>query len=188
MTHDQLLLNRVGAFRTRIRLLVTQQWVCVGLTFAMLASLLLVAATKLHWWTDAIDYLWAMLLVGAITGLIIGATRKITPMVAAQIADERGGLKERLSTAVEIASIRERSAIAQAQLADAAHHAGSLQVSRVLPWKPPRGWRPMAGAMALLLAVIYVPELPIFHTRQERMDRVAMQKDGQRIQKIAKEI
>jgi hypothetical protein len=188
MTNDQLLLDRVGAFRTRIRLLVTQQWVCVGLTFAAVASLLLVAATKLHWWTDAIDYLWAMLLVGAITGLIIGATRRITPMVAAQIADERGGLKERLSTAIEIAASKERSAIAEAQLADAAQHAGSLQVARVLPWQAPRHWRFLAGAIALLLAVIYVPELPIFHSRQERLDREAMQKEGARIQKIAKAI
>lgn len=188
MTNDQLLLDRVGAMRRRIRLLVAQQWLCLGLTFAALAGLLLVIATKLQWWTDAIDYLWALLLVGAVTGLIIGWTRRITPMVAAQIADERAGLKERLSTAVEIAASEDRSPIAQAQLADAAEHAQGLQISRVLPWRMPRQARYLAGAVALLLAVIFVPELSIFHSRQEQLDREAMRKEGQRIQRIAKAI
>lgn len=188
MTNDQLLLDRVGAFRRRIRLLITQQWLCLGLTFATLAGLLLVAATKLQWWTDAIDYLWALLLLGAVTGLIIGWTRRITPMVAAQIADDRAGLKERLSTAIEIAASEDRSAIAQAQLADAAQHAQQLEVARVLPWRMPRQARYLAGAVALLLAVIFVPELPLFHSRQEQLDREAMRKEGQRIQRVAKAI
>jgi len=188
MTNDQLLLDRVGAFRRRIRLLVTQQWLCVGLTFAALAGLLLVAATKLQWWTDAIDYLWALLLLGAITGLIIGWTRRITPMVAAQIADDRAGLKERLSTAVEIAASTDRSPIAQAQLADAAQHARELEIARVLPWRMPRQVRYLAAAVVLLLTVIFVPELSIFHSRQDQLDREAMRREGERIQRVAKAI
>ena len=92
MNHDQVLLDRVGALRTRVRLLITQQWLCLGLTGAVLSGLLLVAATKLRWWTDAVDYLWALLLLGAVVGLVVGWTRRISPMVAAQIADDRAGL------------------------------------------------------------------------------------------------
>lgn len=188
MTNDQLLLHRVGTFRRRIRLLITQQWLCVGLTGALLAGLLLVAATKFLWWTDAIDYLWALLLLGAVVGLAVGWTRRITPMVAAQIADERAGLKERLSTGVEIAGSADRSPIAQAQLADAAQHAQELEIARVLPWRAPRQLRYLVAAAVLLLAVIFVPEWSIFHSRQEQLDREAMRREGARIQRVAKAI
>jgi len=188
MTHEQIVHSRIAMLRTRIKLLVTQQWLCVGLTFAALACLLLVAATRLQWWTDAIDYLWAVLLVGAVTGLIIGWTRRITPMVAAQIADERGGLKERLSTAMEISASEDRGPIARAQLADAAQHASALQLSQTLPWRAPRQLRYLAAAGALLLAAIFLPDLPLFQSKQAQLDREAMRKEGQRIQRVAKEI
>src|SRR5690349_21797801 len=100
MSHEQVLETAVGRIQTRIRLLLAQQWLFVGLTSALAAGLLLVAATRLRWWTDAVDYLWAVLLVGAVTGAILGFSRRITPLAAAQIADERAGLKDRLTTAI----------------------------------------------------------------------------------------
>src|SRR5687767_5088742 len=100
MTHEQVLTNKVGEMRNRIRLLIAQQWAFIGLTAATLASLFLVAATKFQWWTDGMDYIWALVIVGGVAGIVYGWTRRITPLVAAQIADERAGLKERLSTAV----------------------------------------------------------------------------------------
>jgi len=186
MTSQQVVLGRVGQVRGRIRLLLAQQWACVGLTWALVASLALVAATKLHWWTDAIDWIWALLIAGGIAGLLIAATRKITPMAAAQIADERGGLKERLSTAVEMSERKATEEVAHAQLLDAAAHAGNLRLSQLLPWRAPRQWRFLLAAAAILLAVIYVPELPIFHSKQDRLDREVMQREGTKIQAVAK--
>jgi len=188
MTHDQVLLDRVGAVRMRIRLLITQQWVCLGLTYGALTCLLLVAATKFQWWTDAEDYIWAVLAAGALTGLLIGWTRHISPLVAAQIADERGELKERLSTAVELSAAAERSEVAEAQIADAARNVENLRVSRILPWRVPKQLRYLAGAVAVLLAVIFLPELSIFHSTQERMDREAMRLQGEKIQQVAKHL
>jgi hypothetical protein len=188
MSHEQLLLARVGALRTRIRLLLAQQGACVGLTYATVGGLLLVACTRFQWWTDAIDYLWALLLLGAVTGILVGWTRHITPLVAAQIADERAGLKERLSTAVELSGNQNRSEIATAQIADAAQHASGMQPSRVLPWRVPRQWRFLAAAAAVLLAAIFLPELPVFHTPQDRIDRAEMQNTGAKIQQVAKEM
>jgi hypothetical protein len=188
MTSEQILQDRVGALRMRIRLLIAQQWLCMGLTWAALAGLVLVAATRFQWWTDAMDYLWAVLLAGAIAGLIAGWTRQITPLVAAQIADERAGLKERLSTAVELAAAPGRSEIAEAQIRDAAQHAEGLRPAQVLPWRVPKQLRYVAGALAVLLGVIFIPDLPIFHSTQERIDREVMRSEGARIQRVAKEI
>lgn len=188
MAHDRILLDRVGALRTRVRLLVAQKWLCVGLTGALMASLLLVAATKFRWWTDAVDYIWAVALFGAVAGLVYGWTRPLDALVAAQIADERAGLKERLSTAVELSRRESRSDLAEAQIADAARHASELQPARVLPWKLPPQSRWLAAALALLMAVIYVPELPLFHTQQEQKDREAIRMEGERLQKVAKQL
>lgn len=187
-THDQVLQDRVGQLRMRIRALLAQQGACIGLTGAMLAGLTLVAATKFQWWTDGIDYLWALLLAGAVGGIVYGATRRISPMVAAQIADDRAGLKERLSTAVELAHLESRSEMANAQIADAAQHAQELRPGAVIPWRAPRQWPFFAAAAAVLAAAIIVPDLPLFQTPQQRLDREAMRTQGVKIQSIAKEI
>lgn len=186
MTHDRILLDRVGDLRTRVRLLITQQWLCVGLTAGLAASLLLVAATKLLWWTDAVDYIWLAALLGAVAGALYGWTRPIEPLVAAQIVDERAGLKERLSTAVALSRLPERSEVAEVQIADAARHAQSLRAAEVLPWKIPPQWRFLAAAAVVLAAAIYVPDLPIFHSTQDQKDREAIRLEGERLQKVAK--
>jgi hypothetical protein len=188
MAHDRILLDRVGALRTRVRLLLMQQGLCVGLTVALVVSLALVAATKFMWWTDAIDYIWVAALVGSLAGAIYGWTRPIAPLVAAQIADERAGLKERLSTAIELSRQETRSDLAEAQIADAAKHAQELQPSRVLPWRMPKQWRWLAGAAALLAAVIWVPELSIFHSHQEQKDAEAIRLQGEQLQSVAKQL
>lgn len=188
MTQDQVLRDKVGEVRFRIRLLVTQQWICTALTVSLVTSLLLVLATKMRWWTDAIDYLWALLLVGAAIGFGIGWTRRISPLVAAQVADERGGLKERLSTAVELAASPNRSHLAEAQISDAIEHAKQLRVSEVLPWRAPRQLKFLAAAAVVLLAAIFVPELPLFHSKQDRLDAEVMKQEGTRLQKLAKSL
>lgn len=188
MTQEQVLRDKVGEVRTRIRLLVTQQWICTALTVSLLTGLLLVLATKMRWWTDAVDYLWALVLLGATVGFVIGWTRRITPQVAAQIADEKGGLKERLSTAVELAASPTRSQIAEVQISDAAEHARQLNVSQVLPWRTPKQLRYVAAAAVVLAAAVFVPELPIFHSKQERLDAQVMKNEGSRLQKVAKQV
>lgn len=186
MTQDQVLRDKVGEVRFRIRLLVTQQWICTALTVALVTGLLLVLATKMRWWTDAIDYLWLLLLLGAAVGFGIGWTRRVSPLVAAQVADEKAGLKERLSTAVELAAAPERSHLAEAQISDAIEHAKQLRVAEMLPWRAPRQLKYLAAAGVVLLAAIFVPELPLFHSKQERLDAEVMKQEGARLQKLAK--
>jgi hypothetical protein len=187
-TPEQVLHNRVGTLQTRIRLLLAQQALCIGLTVAAVAGLLFVAATRFRWWTDAVDYLWALFLVGGAAGLLYGWSRRISPLVAAQIADERAGLKERLSTAVELSRTQSRSEIATAQIADAAGHAGTMNAAQVLPWRVPTQIRWLVAACAVLAAAIFLPDLPIFHSPQDRLDRAVMQTQGAQLQRVAKEL
>jgi hypothetical protein len=89
---------------------------------------------------------------------------------------------------MEITASQDRGPVAAAQLADAAQHASELQVSRTLPWRAPKQLRYLAAAAAILLAVIFLPDLPLFHSKQDQLDREAMRKEGKRIQWVAKEI
>jgi len=187
MVEDAAVLRGVvGRLRLRIRLLVAQQWVCLGVTGGLLFGLLLVACTRLRWWTDAQDYIGAFLLVGGVIGFLIGWNRRITPMTAAMIADERAGLKERLSTAVALSDAGSTSEMAQAQVRDAARHAAELQAGQVLPWRVPPQWRWLAVASAVLAAAVFLPDLPLFQSLQDRVDRETMKVEGARLKHVAK--
>lgn len=188
MSDIQVLHSRVSGVRTRIRLLVAQRWTVVGLIGGVLFCLLLVACTKFQWWRDAEDYLWVSILLGGAAGFVFGWTRPVSALDAAQIADERAGLKERLSTAVELSRAGSRSEIAEAQLADAAKHADSLRASTVLPWRVPFEVRYLAAAIALLAAVMIVPQLDVFKSAQDKADEAAMKLQGEQIQAVAKKL
>ncbi len=188
MSHQQLLQTRVTQVQRRARILIAQQWSCIGLTAGLLLALPLVLSTRMLWWTDAVDYLWAPALAGAVLGGLFGWTRRVTPMQAAILADERAGLKERLSTALWLSAAGSESALASAQLADAATHAESLRATSVLPWRPPQHWKWLLGALTLLLAVVYLPSLPFFRSPQDRIDQEAMRLQGAQMQKVAKDL
>ena len=181
-----VLQGAVGRLQARIRLLVAQQWMCLGLAAAAMVGLLLVAVTRFRWWTDAVDYAGFVLLGGAVLGALLGWTRKITPLVAAQVADERAGLKERLSTAIELTRSGTHSEMAVEQLRDAAHHAAGLRISAVLPWRVPSQWRWAAAGCVVLAAALFLPDLPLFQSAQTRLEREAMKAQGARLHEVAK--
>lgn len=188
MSDIQVLHQRVSDLRTRIRLLVAQKWAVRGLIVGALFSLVLVACTKLQWWLDAADYLWVALTVAGAAGCAYGWTRPVSLLDAAQAADDRAGLKERLSTAVELSRDETRSAIAEAQIADAARYARDLRSTAVLPWRAPAELRYLAAAVVVLVAAIVVPELDVFRTTQEKADREVMRLQGEQIQQVAKKL
>jgi len=188
MSDIQVLHSRVGDVRTRIRLLIAQRWTVRGLIGGVLFCLLLVAATKFQWWRDAEDYLWVAITAGGFAGFIYGWMQPVSRLDAAQIADERAGLKERLSTAVELSGAESRSEIADAQLADAAKHAEELRASAILPWRMPFEVRYLAAAIALLAAVMIVPNLDVFKSAQDKADQEAMKLQGEQIQAVAKKL
>jgi hypothetical protein len=76
----------------------------------------------------------------------------------------------------------------QAQIEDAARHGEKLRPSDVFPWRLPREGRWLAGAVALLLGVLILPELPFFQSPRERAERAAMKREGKRLETIAREV
>src|SRR5207249_3413607 len=133
------------------------------------------------------EWLAAVLLAGAVVGAGIGWTRRVTLMDAAQLADRRLDLKERLSSGVDFLERGEVHPMVAAQLADAAEHSTRLRPAEVFPHRFPREWRLLAGSLLCLLALLYLPSLPFLQSPQKRAERAAMRREGVRIQALAKE-
>jgi hypothetical protein len=187
MQHEAVLRGKVHELRWRVRLLVTQRWVFLGLFCGSLACLALVVANKLHWLPAPPEWLGGLLLAGALVGAIVGLTRRVTAMDAAQLADRRLDLRERLSSGLDFLSRGETDAMVTAQVADAAERSAQLRSAAVFPHRFPREARLFAVSLLVLLAAIYLPELAIFQGPQKVAERAALGREGEKLQALAKD-
>ncbi len=126
-----------------------------------------------------------LLLTGLLVGLVVGFSRRVTLLAAAQLADQRLGLKERLSSALLLSDGVARDPMAAAQLGDAVEHSREVCTSAVFPWRLPREARACAATLALLLGLLYLPDLPFLQSPRARADRLAMSESGAQLQAAA---
>jgi hypothetical protein len=187
MESEAVLRDRVGQLRRRVRLLVTARWVFAALIVASVLCSLLVIADRLEWISAPPEYLAGVLAVGALIGAVVGVTRRVTLMEAAQLADQRLGLKERLSSGIDFVQRGEAQGMTAAQIADAAEHSTRLRPREVFPFRVPREAKFFAASLALLLGMLFVPELSFFQTPKVRAEKAAMKKQGEQIEKLAKD-
>lgn len=187
MQTDAVLRERVGQLRRRVRLLVTARWVFAALLAASLLCSVFVVLDRLAWITAPPEYLAGLLALGAVVGAAIGLTRPISLMDAAQLADRRLGLKERLSSGIDFLRRGASDPMTAAQLADAAEHSQRLRPREVFPFRAPREAKFLLGSLALLFALVFVPELSVFQSPKVRAEKAAIQKQGEQIEKLAKE-
>jgi hypothetical protein len=184
---DAILRDRVGQLRRRVRLLVTARWVCAALLAASLVGSLLVILDRLDWISSSSDTLWLLLGVGALAGMVIGLTRPVSLMDAAQLADRRLGLKERLSSGIDFLQRGPADAMMAAQLVDAVEHSQRVRPAEVFPFRLPREAKFFLGSLALLLALLFVPELSLFQSPTVRAQKAAIRKEGVRVEQLAKD-
>jgi len=192
-TSDAVLIERVAALRARVRVLLAGRWAVRALLAATLLAVVAALGMRSAGTPLPPEGLLPAFLVVAALGALWGWTRPVTAMDAARLADQRLGLRERLSSGLDFAGRGERpatpeeAAFIHAQIEDAARHGVRLQPAAVFPWRFPREGRWLAGAAALLLAVMLLPELPFFQSPRERAERAAMKREGKRLETIARE-
>jgi hypothetical protein len=187
MQHEAVLRARAESLRWRIRLLVAQRWMFLGLLAATLTCLGLVLLGRLQWMPTRSVWLPPILLAGAIGGAGLGLSRRVSLMDAARLADRRLDLKERLSSGVEFIGRGDGDAMMDAQIADAAEHATRLRAAEAFPYRLPREARLFGVALAVLLGAVYLPELAVFQGPRERAEREAMKREGAKIEALAKD-
>jgi len=100
---------------------------------------------------------FSVLVICLTVGVIRGTLARVSPLEAAMIADAQVGLKERLSSAVELMGEEGRSEMAELQLDDAADHARSLDLKSVCPRVFPLAAKVLPLSLLFLIALFYVP-------------------------------
>ncbi len=100
---------------------------------------------------------FSVLVICLAVGVIRGMLARVSPLEAAMMADVRVGLKERLSSAVELMGEEDRSEMAELQLEDAAEHARSLDPKSVCPRVFPLAAKVLPLSLLFLITLFYVP-------------------------------
>src|SRR5271157_546244 len=141
MSEIQVIETALAAAARRRRWARALRGLWVGLLVGVALSLLLDGAyhlLPLPGWTPLAVALAAW--PCALAGLAVGGWRQLAPSQVARWVDGRQRLKERLSTALELAAAPSSgtdSAWRDLVLADAAQHARQLDARQLTPWRLP---------------------------------------------------
>lgn len=146
-----------AARRRRLARAMAGMW--RGLFVGGIGALLLLGAYKLFPlspWSPA----WAAAapIIGAIVGVILGGWRGATLAETARWVDLRQGLKERLSTALELADKPNSGDWRDLLIADAAEHAKLIDARKVVSFGLHRAGRWALPVLALAAVLTFVPE------------------------------
>ena len=127
-------------------------------------------------------------LIGLMAGTLWGTSRRIEPFAAARLIEQRLDLKERLSSALLLAS-QTSDAFSLRQQADAEAHAEKIDPIATVPLTPlpRRAWASLAATLAVFL-IWLLPTLPAFQSPAVRAEHALVKKEGERLVRIAKTV
>jgi hypothetical protein len=135
-----------------------------------------------------------LLLLGVGIGSLAALAHPVDAMAAARLTENRLGLKERLSSALEFERTGqtprdpEAALLFRMQQEDAAACARGLQVADAVPLRLPWESKALIPAVILLLLALILPALPIFIPPAVRNERAIVQKSGEKLQRDARVI
>jgi tetratricopeptide (TPR) repeat protein len=136
---------------------------------------------------------WTVVQVGllagvgcAVGGLVWGAFRNLSREDAARFLDLRAGLKERLSTALEMSRQGRQEQWAELIIADAGVAARNVDPRRVLPFELPRLARWLVLTLALGAGLGFVPEYRSKTQVQAAADSAIIKDAGRNLVQVTK--
>ncbi len=122
----------------------------------------------------------------AVGGLVWGVMRKLSQDDAARFLDLRAGLKERLSTALEMSRQGKREQWAELIIADAGVAARTVDPKRVLPIELPSMARWVVLTLALGAGLGFVPEYRSKAQKQVAQDAAVIKDAGKNLVQVTK--
>ncbi len=134
-------------------------------------------------------FLPSLLLTGVMVILItllIQCFRGASISDAARLADQRLGLKERLSTVCELDDLRDQSEVASLLRRDAAQHLAKVVPVKLVSIRLPRGSRWTLAALALTGIVFQLPDFQLDKKLKREAEREMIKSEGQRIELLAR--
>jgi hypothetical protein len=135
---------------------------------------------------------WTVLAAGVLpipcllAGLAIGAWRKPALNEVARWVDGRQQLKERLSTALEVASDPKAGRWGELVVADAAEHAKGLDPRRLMAFHLPKSTRWALVVLALVAGLGFVPEYRSKAYLQKKTDQQNIKEAGHQLVELTR--
>jgi len=172
-------LQQAGRRRRWARALRGLWW---GLLVGAVVSLLMIGIwhlLPLPFWTLTTAALAPILC--ALGGMIIGGWHKTPLPEVARWVDGRQHLKERLSTALEVAGEPDAGSWHDLIVTDAAEHAKGLDLRRLVPFRLPRVTRWALVILALGAGLGFVPEYRSKAFLQKKADQQNIKEVGKRL-------
>jgi hypothetical protein len=192
MNASEELTHHLNRWIRRRRLQRSIRWAAVGTAFGAGVGLAVAVYAVI-----TLDLLEAEVLAGAVialgagalSGLLAGLAWPIDPALAARNFDIEFGLKERVSTALDLQARPDAPAIAGAQLEDARTHAAQVDEKRQLPVRLPVSPLIVALALAGAAAAVWVSGQDRFLAAAERREtRETILAEAERIEALIEEI
>ena len=131
-----------------------------GFTWALGLAALLVAIRAVlgpEAWLLALGVVLGGILLGALYGLLL----RVPPHDAVSLADRAFGLQDRLATALELLELPEPGPLVIAAIRDGAQQAARIDLRSAVPWRWPRETRFIPVPALALLALPYLPPIPL---------------------------
>jgi len=184
--------QQILRLRRRVRLLLVERGALFGASGgAVCAAVIVLLSSRFD---DLINYwLWAgVALAGVLAGAAWGLLRRLDDITVAIAADDRTGLRERLSTAIALTfppyEGGTEGGMEQAAVNDALSHISGLKSKNVFRHRFALPHAVFAAAIVLLLAAIFVPLAPAFQSKTRRAEVRVMKREGAKLVRIAKEM
>jgi len=178
--------QKLAAITRRMRWLAVEARVSWCLMPGLLAALLLTAAHKLDRLDEPYFFMVAAVALSLALGTVWGLLRPISLFDAAALADERLGLKERLSNAVVFAASPGASPLVPALLREAGRCAAQVSPKEVLPHRVSRSTLCCVAVVALIGAAWFAPVYPLGRSPGEVAVRKEMREQGQKLKTAAR--
>ena len=178
--------SEITRLRRRVRLLLCERWGLFGAAAGAVVSAAVVLLSSKY--DELLSYgLWAAIVaLGAFIGVAVALLKRLTDLTVAAAADRRTGLKERLSTAVAFSS--SEGEMEQAVRSDASSRIGDMRSADVFRHRFGMPHWVFLGALALLLGIVFIPQMAYFQSQTRRQEIAVMKREGENLVKLAKDM
>jgi len=187
MPIDSALQHEVDRLLKRIRVLLVEKYSVYGLSIGCIAASIMILLSPKY--LLLLDYvLWAMtVVVGLVAGCVVGLTFKIDNLSVVIAADDRSGLRERLSTAYVVAPSEDRP-VDTAVIDDALQHIRNCRERDIFPHKFGLPHLVLCTSLLIFGACVFVPQSKLFKSKTRQQEMAVMRTEGKKLVKVAKEI
>lgn len=180
------LLDELKPYRCRLRTLLAWRWGAMG---GILGVLLAIALDLMDWFEIAVVepyWLPAAVAAGVLMGVGYALLRPLPPEAVAAMIDRRGGLKDRVQTALERSQAE--GVFDEPLIEDALHSLSNAKPAGLFKLRFGQWQGAFVGALVLMILIHYLPVLPFFVSDEEKKDRQAVQSLAKQVEEVAKPV